>query len=166
MMLTLFVFTAMGQKKKKSSSISQSISQTDLQYEINGNPLNIEGSYVVDISVIFSDDEMTSMNSEQLKRAAVHGVIFKGYMNSKEKKQINPLVKDSSAEFQNAEFFKSFFAHDGEFNVFAEIIPNTYRRIKLNKKSYKWSATVNVKKDRLRGRLEKAKIIRGLNSAF
>ena len=105
-----------------------------------------------------------SSSDQDLKRAAVHGVVFRGCTgNNSGSKQ--PAMASSDAESSHAAFFKDFFADDGECQNYASIIAGSYERVKTSK-GYKNGAIVQVDKRALRKALEKAGVVRSLSSGF
>jgi hypothetical protein len=89
----------------------------------------------------------------------VHGVLFKGYLN------IRPLAGSASVEAQHADFFSTFFAEKGDAKNYVSTVSSSRTVVKENK-VYKISTIVTVSKDQLRKDLEKAGVLKGLNSAF
>lgn len=133
------------------------------EYELEGNGTGAQGTYLVKVSVLTKDKQL---NSDELGRCAVHGVLFKGF-SAKELRQQHqkPLAGSAAAEAQHADFFNSFFAENGAYKNYVGEVSGSRTVIKSGKK-YRVSATVTVNKEQLRKDLEKSGVIRGLNSGF
>lgn len=132
---------------------------TDTQYDIEGYETGTQGTYLVKVFVYTKKKTVTA---DEFKFAAVHGVMFKGFQGKGFSAQ-KPMVKPES-EGQHSDYFKTFF-NDGDYLSYATIVNAAAGREKVGKQ-YKLSAIVSVSKDLLRKTLEKAGVIRGLNSGF
>jgi len=129
------------------------------QYDITGAGSGTEGTILVKVYVYAK-----SVKDEELKRAAVHGVVFRGCSgNSSGARQ--PAMAPPSAEADNASFCEVFFASDGQCQNFATIVAGSYDRVKTQK-GYKCGAILQVDKTALRKELEKAGVVRSLSSGF
>jgi hypothetical protein len=114
----------------------------------------------VKVYVYTSKPEATT---EQIKFAAVHGVLFRGFSGkgfATQKALARPEI-----EAQKADFFSAFWGN-GDYLAYASIVNAVADRVKVSSKEYKIGAIVSVSKDSLRKSLEDAGIIRGLNSGF
>lgn len=129
------------------------------QYDIEGAGSATEGYVLVKVFVY-----KKRVSDQDLKRAAVHGVVFRGCSVSKGG-ATQPAMAPVSAEHSNKAFCKSFFADDGECQGYATIVEGSYERIKT-KKGYKCGATLQVNKAALRKDLEQAGVVRSLTSGF
>ena len=129
------------------------------QYDITGAGSGTEGTILVKVYVYG-----TKVGDEQLKRAAVHGVVFRG-CSGNESGARQPAMAPATAETDNAAFCSEFFASDGPCQNFASVIAGSYDRVKT-KKGYKSGAILQVDKTSLRKELEKAGIVRTLSSGF
>lgn len=129
------------------------------QYDITGAGSGTEGTILVKVYVY---DKKVS--DEDLKRVAVHGVVFRGCVGNNSGAQ-QPAMAKPQAETENAEFCKRFFAQDGDCQKFATIVSGSYDRVKTAK-GYKTGAIVQVNKTALRKELEQAGIVRKLSSGF
>ena len=101
--------------------------------------------------------------TEQLKYAAVHGVLFRGFSGkgfANQKALARPEI-----EKQKNDFFNAFWGN-GDYLQFASVINAVADRVKISSKEYKIGAIVSVSKESLRKTLESAGIVRGLNSGF
>ncbi len=129
------------------------------KYDITGAGSGSEGTILVKVYVY--DKKVTD---EDLKRAAVHGVVFRGCVgNASGAKQ--PAMAPATAEADNAAFCETFFAQDGECQNYASVITGSYDRVRLSK-GYKSGAIIQVNKTDLRKALEKAGVVRSLSSGF
>ena len=129
------------------------------QYDITGAGSGIEGTVLVKVYVY---DKKVS--DQDLKRAAVHGVVFRGCTgNASGTRQ--PAMASPTAEADNAAFCEAFFATDGQCQNFATIVAGSYDRVKTAK-GYKQGAILQIDKTALRKELEKAGVVRSLSSGF
>lgn len=129
------------------------------QYDITGAGSGTEGTILVKVYVYAK-----SVKDEDLKRAAVHGIVFRGCSgNASGARQ--PAMAAPTAETDNAAFCESFFAADGQCQNFASVVPGSYDRVKTSK-GYKTGAILQVDKSSLRKFLEKAGVVRSLSSGF
>ena len=69
------------------------------------------------------------------------------------------------AESQHADFFKDFFKESGIAKNYVSSVSGS-RQVTKSGKEYKISTIVTVNKEQLHSDLEKAGIIKGLNSGF
>ncbi|MDO4171522.1 MAG: hypothetical protein Q4E63_07905 [Prevotellaceae bacterium] len=129
------------------------------QYDITGAGSGTEGTVLVKVYVYAK-----SAKDEELKRAAVHGVVFRGCTgNASGARQ--PAMASPAAEADNAAFCEAFFAADGQCQNYASVVAGSYDRVKT-KKGYKVGAILQVDKTSLRKELEKAGVVRSLSSGF
>lgn len=128
-------------------------------YDITGAGSGTEGTLLVKVYVYNK-----SVSDDDLKRAAVHGVVFKGCVgNASGARQ--PAMAPATAETDNQTFFSEFFAEGGQYANFATIVAGSYDRVKTPK-GYKSGAIIQVDKTSLRKTLEKAGVVRSLSSGF
>lgn len=128
-------------------------------YDISGAGSGVEGTILVKVYVYGKD-----VSDENLKRAAVHGVVFRGCVgNASGTRQ--PALANISAEVDYAEFCAAFFARDGQCQNFATIIAGSYDRVKTQK-GYKYGAILQIDKSSLRKELEKVGLVKSLSSGF
>ncbi len=129
------------------------------QYDITGAGSGTEGTVLVKVYVYSK-----SVSDNDLKRAAVHGIVFRGCSgNASGARQ--PAMASPTAETDNATFCKEFFAPDGQCVNYASIVDGSYDRVKT-KKGYKSGAILQVDKASLRKELEKAGVVRSLSAGF
>ena len=129
------------------------------QYDITGAGSGTEGMILVKVYVYAK-----SVKDEDLKRAAVHGVVFRGCSgNASGARQ--PAMAPPTAEADNAAFCEAFFAVDGQCQNYATIVAGSYDSVKTQK-GYKSGAILQIDKTALRKELEKAGVVRSLSSGF
>ena len=129
------------------------------QYDITGAGSGTEGTILVKVYVYSK-----SVKDEDLKRAAVHGVVFRGCSGNQSGAR-QPAMASITAEAVNASFCEAFFAADGPCQNYATIIAGSYDRVKTQK-GYKSGAILQIDKTALRKELEKAGVVRSLSSGF
>ena len=133
---------------------------TETRYDIEGVETGAQGTFMVKVYVYTSKPEVTT---EQIKYAAVHGVLFSGFSGkgfATQKALARPEI-----ETQKADFFSAFWGN-GDYLAYASIVNALADRVKVSNKEYKIGAIVSVSKDSLRKSLEDAGIIKGLNFGF
>ena len=129
------------------------------QYDLTGAGSGTEGTILVKVYVYAK-----SVKDEDLKRAAVHGVVFRGCTGNQSGAR-QPAMASATAEADNAAFCKAFFAIDGPCQNYATIIAGSYDRVKTQK-GYKSGAILQIDKTSLRKELEKAGVVRTLSTGF
>lgn len=129
------------------------------QYDITGAGSGTEGIILVKVYVYGK-----KVSDQDLKRVAVHGVVFRG-CSGNESGAHQPAMASPTVETDNAEFCQEFFACDGQCQKFATIISGSYDRIKTQK-GYKIGAILSVNKSSLRRELEKAGVVKSLSNGF
>lgn len=133
-----------------------------LSYEIEGAGTATQGSYLVKVTVI---SKKSSVNNEYIARCAVHGVLFRGFSNQETRQTQKPLAGSPMAEAQHAQFFSEFFKENGPSVAYVTTIDSGLQVVRVNKE-YRISTIVVVNKSQLQKDLEKAGVIKGLNSGF
>ena len=129
------------------------------EYDITGAGSGSEGTLLVKVYVYAK-----KVTDSDLKRAAVHGVVFRGCSGNQSGAR-QPAMAPATAEADNAAFCEAFFATDGKCQNFASVVAGSYDRVKT-KKGYKSGAILQVDKASLRKELEKAGVVRSLASVF
>lgn len=132
------------------------------KYNIVSAGVGAQGTYLCKVSVY---SKKGNTKDADFKRAAVHGVIFRGVAGG-DGVATQKAMASPSTEYEKADFFKEFFADDGPYNSYANVVPNSITRAKTANKEVCISAVVVVSKDELRKYLEKAGVVRGLGSMF
>ena len=143
-----------------SLTFAKKVKVTETRYDIEGVETGAQGTFMVKVYVYTSKPEATT---EQIKYAAVHGVLFRGFSGkgfASQKALARPEI-----ETQKADFFSAFWGN-GDYLAYASIVNAVADRVKVSSKEYKIGAIVSVSKDSLRKSLEDAGIIKGLNSGF
>ena len=129
------------------------------EYDITGAGSGTQGTVLVKVFVYGK-----KVKDADLKRAAVHGVVFRGCSgNASGAKQ--PAMAPATAETDHAAFCSAFFKDDGECQNYASIVAGSYQTVKT-KKGHKVGVIVQVDKASLRKKLESAGVVRSLNSSF
>jgi hypothetical protein len=125
-----------------------------------------QGYQLVKVSVYAGAKEVRKTGINELRRCAVHGVIFKGYAGGNGCTPQKPMATNPASEQQNAGFFQPFFNRDQAFNKYAsEVKGNAMERTRVGNE-FKLSAVINVAKDMLRRDLEAAGVLGGLSGGF
>lgn len=155
--ILLFFFSA-------TSLHAQNVEQNiDKRYDILCEGNGVEGTYLIRVWVYVNKQ---NLKPEQIRKYAIHGVIFKGITGSPKCSGQKPLAKSLSIEEENKDYFEEFFEKKNAYLNFATIIEGTFQRVKVTKRQYKIGAVVSVSKDQLRKQLEADGIIRGLSTGF
>ncbi len=131
-------------------------------YEIIGAGTGSQGTYLIDVTVI---SKKSNPDDNILKRAAVHGVLFKGFSNKVHRQIQKPLAGSAANEAQHADFYKDFFSDSGSASDFASIVVDS-RKVVKSGKEYRVTMTISVNKEELRSYLESLGILKILNSGF
>ena len=129
------------------------------QYDITGAGSGTEGTVLVKVYVYTKNAK-----DADLKRAAVHGIVFRGCSGNNSGAR-QPAMAKPTAEADNAAFCNEFFASDGQCQNFASVVAGSYDRVKTPK-GYKCGAILQVDKTSLRKELEKAGVVKSLSSGF
>lgn len=128
-------------------------------YSIEAAGTGTQGTYLVRVWV---STRMRTLDDADIKKAAVHGVIFRGFHGCGGAPSQHPLAQ-ATDEQENNEYYETFFK--SAYQQFAHIVPGSYAREKVAK-GYRIGAVVQVQKDELRRELEKAEVIKPLTSGF
>lgn len=145
---------------------AQAKKDAPLRYDIQPAGVGAEGMSLVRLSLYVESPKDAS--EDKLKKAAVHGIIFRGMSESGVTGFGNQpaLVSSPAAAQQHGDFFESFFQPDGGYMTFANIVGPQRETVKTGKKEYRVTATVNVSTDKLRRFLREAKVIGRLTDGF
>lgn len=109
----------------------------------------------------------------QAGKNAVHGVLFKG-VSAKNDANVRipaqkPIITDLMAQENHKAYFNEFFKNGGKFQQFIQLVNNGVPEVgdvmKVGKE-YKVGVKVLVSKDALRKEMERAGIIKALDSGF
>lgn len=145
-----------GSKQKANADTEK------FRYEIECAGNGVQGSYLVKV---WSYSRKPAVATEQCKKNAVHGVIFKGYPGKDGCVPQRALASNPGVEFEYADYFNSFFEDGGEYMKYVQVTGAGKESIKV-KKEYKVGVVVTVSKDALRKALEQAGVIKSLSSGF
>lgn len=132
------------------------------RYEIECAGNGTQGTYLIKV---WSYSKNKNVATDQCKKNAVHGVIFKGFTGGNGCVAQRPLVQRAGAEMEYKEYFDLFFSDKGEYYKYVSVTSAPTEIVKVGKE-YKVGMIVAVQKDELRRALEQAGIVRGLNSGF
>lgn len=134
----------------------------DRDYIVEGAGIASQGNYLVKVTVSSNNK---NLDDSELVTAAVHGVIFRGFVITDNNHTQKPMSSNAQDEVRHLDFYCNFFSKDGTASTFGDIIPGTRQVLKSGKK-YKISAIANVRKESLRKYLTDAGVIKNLNSIF
>ncbi|MDR2232863.1 MAG: hypothetical protein LBE56_07045 [Tannerella sp.] len=136
------------------------------RYEIEPVAVATKGSYLIKV---WSYSKKQAVATEQAKKNAVHGVIFRGFAGMNGVSRKPPLANGPNLENEKKEFFDPFFADGGKYMKYVSITNDgsiaAKDRLKVGKE-YKIGVIVSVAVDELRKDLEDAGIIRKLGAGF
>ncbi len=153
--------SAFSQAKKKAMRDME-----DYRYEIECVGTGVQGTYLIKV---WTYSKKAKIAIAQSKKNAVHGVIFKGFSGGGQGCTSQKALASPDVEEKNNEFFDKFFSDSGDFNKYVSVTNDGTidpdDRLKVGKE-YKIGIIVSVLKDQLRSDLEKAGIIKALDSGF
>lgn len=137
------------------------------RYEIECVGIGTQGTYLIKV---WTYSKKPKVAIAQSKKNAVHGIIFKGFSGGGQgctsQKALAPSI---DVQDENPDFFEGFFDDRGDFNKYVAVSGDgaidSEDRLKVGKE-YKIGVVVSVMKDQLRKDLEKAGVIKGLDSGF
>ena len=155
LLLTVFLFSVSLDAIGKNDDVS-------MRYDIECAGTGTEGTYLVKVWVYAKKN---NVDENLLKKSAVHGVIFKGFSGGQGCTSQKPLASSPGVEQEKANFFNVFFANNGDFMKYANVVAGSAETIKVGKE-FKIGMIVAISKDLLRKDLESAGVIRGLSSGF
>lgn len=131
-------------------------------YQIEGAGTATQGNYLVTVTV---ETKKKDVSDATLVKAAVHGVLFRGFSNPDGRRTQRPLAGSAANEAQHADFYKEFFGADGTASTYGTVVSGS-RSVMKSGKVYKTKATVTVSKENLLRYLQDAGMVRSLNAAF
>lgn len=136
------------------------------RYEIEPVAVGSQGTYLIKVWSYSSDGRVAI---EQAKKNAVHGVIFKGFAGGRGVPGQRPLADKPNLERENSQFFRSFFANNGNYMKYVNISGDgniaATDRLRVGNE-FKIGVIVSVNVQMLRRDLEDAGIIRSLGTGF
>lgn len=153
--LIVFVLSAFYSEAKKDSA-------GRFVYQIEGAGVATQGDYLVRLTLTTKDK---NIGDAELCRAAVHGVLFRGFTDPGSRQFQKPIAAGAANEAQHADFYESFFGKDGTAANYANMVSGS-RSVVKSGKEYCVSAVIAVHKEILIKFLTDAGVIKGLNSAF
>lgn len=158
--IILTLFAVNGQSKRKADKDTQ-----EWKYEIEVVGIGTQGTSLVKA---WTYSKKIATATEQAKKNAVHGILFKGYAGKAGIPGMKALVNDPNAEVQYEEFFKTFFEDGGKYMKYVYVSGDAIAAQDVYEvgKLYKVGVVVSVNIRELRADLEQAGIIRSLNSGF
>ena len=133
-----------------------------LKYEIEGEGVGAQGTYLVKVTVI---QKKSKLDADVIKKCAVHGVLFKGFSSQTSRTRQKPLAGSMVVEQQHQDYFDVFFQKGGSYMNFANMVGENLSVVKMGKQ-YRISAVGSVAKDALYQELVSAGVIKGLNNGF
>lgn len=137
--------------------LSFNLFSQEWHYEITCAGTGVQGTYLVEVT---SYGKTVDAALAQMKKDALHGVLFKGISGKCSQK---PLAGKAEVEYEKKDFFDKFFSASGDYEKYVIVDQNTGLEVaKVGKREYKVTKVVSVKKDMLRKDLEKAGIIKAL----
>ncbi len=133
------------------------------QYEMVCQGVGLQGSNLVKV---YSYGRTAKKAIENVKKDAVHGILFKGIVGGNGCSR-QPAIVSNQAHNENKAFFEEFFK--GEYLRFVHLSSNgtvsAKDRLKVGNQ-YKVGVIVSVNKRDLRKYLEEQKVIKKLGSIF
>lgn len=151
------VAVASNKKKQKRADEDTQTYRYELEY------IKSAGTGLVNVKV-WNYSKNPNVATEQTKKNAVHGVLFKGYAGASGATQ-PAIVKDPTALTTHAAFFDSFFATGGDYMRYVSSTIGSPEVTKVGKE-YKVGVIVQVNAAFLRKHLEQAGIVKGLSAGF
>lgn len=151
----MIAYAGSKKKQEKADEDTQSF-RYELEY------IKSAGTGLANVKV-WNYSKNPNIATEQTKKNAVHGVLFKGYSGAGSTQP--PIVRDAAALSNHAEFFKAFFGEGGEYMRYVTSTVGSPEVTKVGKE-YKIGQTIQVNTAQLRKHLEQAGVIRGLSSGF
>lgn len=131
-------------------------------YDIAGCGQGKNGAYLVKVTSVLKDVKTAK---DVLRRNAVHGVLFRGFMNDTDGgTNQKPLISDPNTEHTKAEFFKAFW-NEKSYERYAQMTASSLTSMKV-KKGYEVSAIFLVDKESLQHYLEESGVIQGFSNLW
>lgn len=134
-----------------------------LTYEISCAGSGTQGYSLVKVKAVV--DSKKDIGDNILKRCAVHGILFRGYNGTQGCVSQPPLAGSAIVEQQYSDFFVPFFQAGGGCESYCTIVDGSLQTVKQGKQ-FVVSGVISVAKSQLRNDLEKAGVIKKLNSGF
>ncbi len=160
MVISLFNTTS-AQARKKANKDTE-----NFRYEIEAVNTGTQGTYLIKV---WSYSKKPNIAIEQAKKNAIHGVIFKGFVGKQGVPGQKALASSPEVADEKSDFFDPFFSDGGDYlkyvNVAGDGTIAAEDRMKVGKE-YKMGVIVSVDVASLRKAMEKAGIIKSLDSGF
>ena len=134
-----------------------------LNYEIVGAGVGTQGTYLVKVWVV---SKKNKPDINLIKKCAVHGVLFRGFVNEDKRGGQKALTGSPTVEHANEAYFKKFFEDEGGYRNYVTMVSDNYEVVKTKKKEYRIGSTLTISSEQLRKQLVNDGIIRGLNTGF
>lgn len=134
-----------------------------LNYEIVGAGVGTQGTYLVKVWVV---SKKNKPDINLIKKCAVHGVLFRGFVNEDKRGEQKALTGSPTVEQKNDSYFQKFFEDEGGYRNYVTMVSDAYDIVKTKKKEYRIGATLTVSSEQLRKQLTNDGIIKGLNTGF
>lgn len=125
-------------------------------YQIKAAGVAPQGYYLVEVTATVPKKRVSM---EEVKKCAVHGVIFKGFAGTSDVQSQRPILSPT-VEAQHADYFNAFFAN-GDYGLYVSAVDPAVKTVKQGKR-YLVTGVVSVGKEELRRTLEQAGIVRKL----
>ncbi|OOV16824.1 hypothetical protein [Flavobacterium sp. LM4] len=165
LILTLFLVTIFYTNTVQSQRRENKDTQA-WRYEIEAVQTGTQGTYLIKV---WSYSKKPELATEQSKKNAIHGVIFKGFSGKAGIPGQSPLANNPNLEVEKEDFFKPFFEEGGKYLKFVTLsnagAVAAEDRMKIGKE-YKIGVIVSVNVAELRKDLENAGVIKSLSSGF
>ncbi len=159
-----FMVSAIGNTITAQARAKAERATREWRYEIECVGTGSEGSYLIKV---WSYSKKATVAIEQVKKNAVHGIVFKGFAGAGQGcTSQKPLTNNPALEQERADYFDDFFDDGGKFMKFVSASGDGNAQVMKVGKEYKVGVVVSVMKDQLRKDLEAAGVIKGLSSGF
>ena len=132
------------------------------EYNIVSAGQGKDGNYLVKVRTYV---KKTQLAEEAVKQCAVHGVIFRGIMDSAGNASQKALVTDPNVANTKKAFFDAFFT-EGAYLKYVTVVDSSLSCTKVPKKKYEATALLLVDKESLQHYLEESGIIQGFSNLW
>ena len=126
-------------------------------YTIEGAGTGVQGTYLVKVTL--DAKRVEDATDQELTKAAIHGVLFRGFESGANRQHQRPLAGSALVETQNSGFFSHFFHQP--YQQYGQAETTSRQVVRMGKNQFKVSATVTVKEDQLRKDLTTQGILKG-----
>jgi len=139
-----------------------SISLHAQEYNIVSGGQGKDGNYLVKIRTYVLK---TQIAEDAVKQCAVHGVIFRGIMDTLGNSTQKALVTDPNIANTKKAFFDAFFT-EGGYLKYVTVVESSLTCTKVSRKRYEASALLLVDKESLQHYLEESGVIQGFSNLW